>query len=287
MLGDIIQLAFYGIVTGSILALGAIGVSLIFSILRFAHFAHGDLMTVGAYAALVPVKMIGLSPIVAMPFAVLVAAAVAVVAELLLYRPLRGRSSIILLISSFGVALILRSLVQIIWGTSNQVYASGIRMPIVVFDIRIKPDHLWIIGGTFAIIIALHLFLTKTRFGKAMRAMSDDLNLARLSGIPTNRVVIITWIIAAALAAAAGVFLAMDTRLQPVLGWNALLPIFAAAILGGIGRPYGAIAGGFVIGLAMEMSTMVIDPGYKSAVAFALLVITLIVRPQGILKGAA
>lgn len=283
---DILQLVVYGIVTGSILALGAIGVSLIFSILRFAHFAHGDLMTVGAYAAFVPVTALGVSPIAAIPAAILLAALVAIAAELVLYRPLRGRSSIILLISSFGVALILRSAVQIVWGTANEVYVSGIRMPMVIGGIRIKPDHLWIVGGTIALIIALHLFLTRTRFGKALRAMSDDLDLARLSGIPTGRMVILTWIIAASLAAVAGVFLGMDTRLQPVLGWNALLPIFAAAILGGIGRPYGAIAGGFVIGLAMELSTLVIDPGYKSSVAFALLVLTLIVRPQGILKGS-
>lgn len=283
---EILQLAFYGIVTGSILALGAIGVSLIFAILRFAHFAHGDLMTVGAYAALVPVQMLGISPIAAIPAAVALAAVVAIITELLLYRPLRGRSSIILLISSFGVALILRSLVQIVWGTANHVYVSGIRMPMVIGGIRIKPDHLWIVGGTLVLIVALHLFLTRSRFGKALRAMSDDLDLARLSGIPTNKMVIVTWIIAASLAAVAGVFLGMDTRLQPVLGWNALLPIFAAAILGGIGRPYGAIAGGFVIGLAMELSTLVIDPGYKSSVAFAILVLTLLVRPQGILKGS-
>lgn len=283
---DILQLAFYGIVTGSILALGAIGVSLIFSILRFAHFAHGDLMTVGAYVALVPVKALGIAPIVAMPFAIVVAAAVAIVTEKVLYRPLRGRSAIILLISSFGVALILRSLVQIIFGTANHVYVEGIRMPMRIWGLRIKEDHIAIIVGTLVIIAALHLFLTRTRFGKALRAMSDDLNLARLSGIPVNQMVTLTWVIAAALAAVAGVFLAMDTRLQPGMGFHALLPIFAAAILGGIGRPYGAILGGFVIGLAMEMSTLVIDPGYKSSVAFAILVLTLLIRPQGILKGA-
>lgn len=283
---EVVQLFIYGIVTGSILALGAIGVSLIFSILRFAHFAHGDLMTVGAYAALVPVKTLGLAPVAAIPFAAAFAALVAVLAELLLYRPLRGRSAIILLISSFGVALILRSAVQIVAGTANQVYVTGIRIPMRIGDLRVQTDHLVIVGGTVLIIAALHLFLTQTRFGKALRAMSDDLNLARLSGIPVNRMVILTWIIAASLAAAAGVFLGMDTRLQPVLGWNALLPIFAAAIVGGIGRPYGAILGGLVIGLAMELSTLVIDPGYKSSVAFAILVATLLVRPQGILKGA-
>jgi len=287
MAGDIIQLLIYGIVTGSILALGAIGVSLVFSILRFAHFAHGDLMTVGAYAALVIVAGLGMPIIIAAPFAILVVAVVAIAIELSIYRPLRESSPIVLLISSFGMALILRSAVQLIWGTGNQVYASGIQLPIRIWDVAIKPDHLWIIAGTLALIAALHVFLRYTKFGKAMRAMADNVDLARISGIPTNRVILIAWVIAGGLAAMAGIFLAMDTRLHPVMGWQLLLPVFAAAIVGGIGRPYGAMAGGLLIGVAMEMSTMVINPAYKQAVAFALMVATLIVRPTGIFRGSS
>lgn len=284
---DVLQLLVYGIVTGSILALGAIGVSLVFSILRFAHFAHGDLMTVGAYGALVAVTVLGISPILAIPVGIALAVATAIVIEILLYRPLRSSTPIILLISSFGVALILRSLIQLIWGPSTEVYVTGIQMPVTVLEIRIRPDHFWIVGGTVALIAAMHLFLTRTRVGKALRAMADNLELARLSGIPAERMVLVTWVIAATLAAVAGVFLGMDTRLQPVLGWNVLLPVFAAAIVGGIGRPYGAIAGGFLVGIAMEMSTLVVDPGYKQAVAFALLVLTLVIRPTGIFRGVA
>jgi len=287
MAGDVIQLLIYGIVTGSILALGAIGVSLVFSILRFAHFAHGDLMTVGAYAALVIVAGLGMPIIIAAPFAILVVAVVAIAIELSIYRPLRESSPIVLLISSFGMALILRSAVQLIWGTGNQVYASGIQLPIRIWDVAIKPDHLWIIAGTLALIAALHVFLRYTKFGKAMRAMADNVDLARISGIPTNRVILIAWVIAGGLAAMAGIFLAMDTRLHPVMGWQLLLPVFAAAIVGGIGRPYGAMAGGLLIGVAMEMSTMVINPAYKQAVAFALMVATLIVRPTGIFRGSS
>ncbi len=287
MIGDVIQLLIYGIVTGSILALGAIGVSLVFSILRFAHFAHGDLMTVGAYAALLVVAGAGLPIIVAAPFAILVVAAVAIATELTVYRPLRQSSPIVLLISSFGMALILRSAVQLIWGTGNQTYADGIQLPIRIGDIAIKPDHLWIIGGTLALIAALHVFLQYTKFGKAMRAMADNVDLARISGIPTNRVILIAWVIAGGLAAMAGIFLAMDTRLHPVMGWQQLLPVFAAAIVGGIGRPYGAMAGGLLIGVAMEMSTLFINPAYKQAVAFAIMVATLIVRPTGIFRGSS
>lgn len=284
---QVLQLVVYGIVSGSILALGAIGVSLIFSILRFAHFAHGDMMTVGAYGALAVVTAFGVGPLWGIPLAIVLCVAVAFVAEVLLYRPLRASSPIILLISSFGVALILRSLVQLVAGTQTLVYVSGIQMPVIIGGIRVREDHFWIVGGTVALIVALHLFLTRTRFGKAMRAMADNMDLARLSGIPARQMIMITWAIAASLAAIAGIFLGMDTRLQPVLGWQLLLPIFAAAIVGGIGRPYGAIIGGFVIGITMELSTMFINPGYKVSIAFALLVLMLIVRPQGILRGQA
>jgi len=284
---EVLQLVVYGIVTGSIVALGAIGVSLVFSILRFAHFAHGDVMTVGAYGALVGVTLIGVTPMVAIPVAILFAVVAVLGAEFCLYRPLRSSHPVILLISSFGYALILRSAIQLVAGPAPQVFKSGIQIPYRFGEIVIRPDHFWIVGGTILIIVALHLFLSRSKFGKAMRAMSDNMDLARISGIPAYRMILITWVIAAALAAVAGVFLGMDTRLHPVMGWRLLLPVFAAAILGGIGRPYGAIAGGFIIGISMELSTMVIDPGYKHAVAFALLVLMLIIRPTGLFRGTS
>jgi branched-chain amino acid transport system permease protein len=141
-------------------------------------------------------------------------------------------------------------------------------------------------------VVALHLFLTRTRHGKAMRAMSDDPELARVTGIATERVIVWTWAIGAGLAAIAGVFQGMDTQLNPSMGWNLLLPVFAAAILGGIGRPYGAVAGGLVIGLAEELSAYpwigdapLLSPGYKTAVAFTLMVAMLIWRPTGLFRG--
>jgi len=133
--------------------------------------------------------------------------------------------------------------------------------------------------------VLLHLFLQKTKTGKAMRAMSDNADLAQVTGIEVNKVIIWTWVIGGGLAAAAGVFLGIDTRLHPVMGWRILLPVFAAAILGGIGRPYGAIVGGLIIGLAQEYSTVVISPPYKPAVAFALMVIMLIFKPTGLFAG--
>lgn len=282
---EILQLLVYGIVLGSIITLGAIGVSMVFGILRFAHFAHGDLMTLGAYLAFVFVVTAGLPMPVAFLFAAIGTALAAVVLDQTLYRRLRRSSPVILLISSFGVALILRSAIQLIWGPSTLVYESGIQLPVTFAGLRFKEEHFWIVGGAIVLVTALHVFLKYTTMGKAMRAVADNVDLARVTGIDTERVVIWTWIIAGVMAAAAGIFLAMDTRLHPTMGWRILLSVFAAVILGGIGRPYGAIAGGMVIGISEEMSTLFINPSYKAAVSFAILVGMLIVRPTGLFGG--
>jgi branched-chain amino acid transport system permease protein len=142
------------------------------------------------------------------------------------------------------------------------------------------------------LVTALHLLLTRTKMGKAMRAMSDDADLARITGIGTERVIAWTWVVGAVLAAAAGVLTGVDTQVRPNMGWDLLLPLFAAAILGGLGRPYGAILGGLVIGMIEELSSYplfgdqpLVTPGYKTGIAFAIMVIMLIWRPQGLLRG--
>lgn len=281
---DVLQLGIYGVVLGSILALGAIGVSLTFGILRFANFAHGDLMTVGAYMGWTLIQL-SLPLWLSLPLACVGTMLVAIAVDWLVYRHLRRRAPVILLISSFGIALILRSLVQLIWGSGQLVYRQGIQMPLELAGLTIKPDQIVIVIGAVLLVSGLHLFLGYTKTGKAMRAMADNVDLAKVSGINTERVVLWTWVLGAVMACAAGMFLGLDTQINPTMGWKVLLPIFAAAILGGIGSPYGAIAGGLVIGLASELSTLVISPAYKSAVAFAILVGMLIVRPEGLFGG--
>lgn len=282
---ELLQLLIYGVVLGSVIALGAIGVSLTFGILGFANFSHGDLMSVGAYIALVFFTTLSWPLWIALPIAMIAAAGLAVVIDRSLYRWFRGRQTVILLISSFGVALILRALVQMIWGPDTITYQTGIQMPYRFAGLRIRPDQITILLCCVALVVAVHLFLQRTKMGKAMRAMADNPNLARLSGIDTERVILWTWILGGGLAGAAGVFLGLDTRLHPEMGWTLLLPIFAAVILGGIGKPYGAIVGGLVIGIAQEASAYVISPAYKPAVAFAILVIMLIFRPTGLFAG--
>jgi branched-chain amino acid transport system permease protein len=278
---------------GSIYALGAVGISMIFGILRFAHFAHGDVMTIGAYGVLTAVWFVPLHPLLLLPFGIALAIIAALAVDRFFYSPLRKLPTIYTVISSFGVALIFRSLAQIVWSPDNQVYVRGVTRPLVFFDsFRISALHAQAIVLTLMIAVALHVFLTRSRVGRAMRAVADDPELAAVSGLDTEKVIRWTWIIGAALAAVAGVFAGMDTSVHPNLGWNLLLPMFAAAVLGGIGKPMGAMAGGLIVGLAEELSTYnwignqaLISPSYKTAVAFSIMVLLLIFRPQGLFRG--
>ncbi len=282
-----------GLTIGSIYALGAVGISMIFGILRFAHFAHGDLMTLGGYGVLTAVWLLPLHPLLLLPFGIALAVLAALAVDKLFYQPLRQLPTIYTVISSFGVALIFRALVQLFWSSGNQVFIPGFTPPLVLFDtFRIKPLHAQVILMTLGIAILLHLFLSRSRLGRSMRAVSDEPELAAMAGLDTEKIIRWTWILGATMAATAGVFAGMDSSMHPNLGWNLLLSMFAAAVLGGIGKPLGAIAGGLIIGLAEELATYpwigtepLISPSYKSGVAFAIMVGLLIFRPQGLFKG--
>lgn len=282
---EVLQLLVYGLVIGSVISLGAIGVSLTFGILGFANFSHGDLMAFGAYVALTLYTFLSLPLAVAFPGAIVATALLAIALDRTVYRRFRTSRPVILLIASFGIALIVRSAIQLVWGPDTHLYVTGIQLPHRFHGIRIRPSQVTILTMAVLLMLAVHLLLQYTKIGKAMRAMADNPELARLSGIDTERVIVWTWVIGAGLAAAAGVFLGLDTRVQPDMGWFILLPVFAAAILGGIGKPYGAIAGGLIIGISQELSTLILSPAYKPAVAFGLMVLMLIVRPTGLFAG--
>ncbi len=282
-----------GLVLGSIYALGAIGLTLTFGILRFANFAHGETMTLGTYFALSLVLLTGLHPLVMLPMAMILTSLVVLGIDRAFYKPLRASPTIIVVIASFGLMLMVRSAVQLTWGVQLQAFSSGITRPHVLFDVlRISPKHVTIVVASIILVYLVHLLLTRTKMGKAMRAMADSPELARLTGIDTERVIQMTWVLGASLAAAAGVFLAYDTHIETMMGFKLLLPVFAATILGGIGRPYGAAAGGLVIGIAEELSTFawfgdapLVSPGYKAGVSFAIMVGMLIWRPTGLFQG--
>jgi len=283
--------------------LGAVGLSLTFGILNFANFAHGDIMTLGAFLALVCLTLMqalripvttfgalsfGLPMVLALMMAMVLTGGVAILIDRILYRRLRKSGRIVLLIASVGVAFGLRNAIQFIWGPLPQYYSAEIQLArkIPLLGIRIKPDQIFIIGLAAFLVGMLHLFLQKTKTGKAMRATSDNIELARVSGINIDRVILYTWIIGAALAAAAGVLGGLENKfITPNSGWEMLLPIFAAVILGGIGSPYGAIAGGMIIGLSEEISTAFISTAYKPAVPFVIMVAVLLIKPRGLFGG--
>lgn len=279
-----IQLILNGVILGSILVLGSIGLSLLYGILKFGNFAHGDMMTLGAYFAFLFKVQLGLPLYLAFLLAMLLTAVCAYLIDRILYRTLRRKDSVTLMISSVGVALIVRNLVLLFWGPQNKFYDKGIQMSIRLGDwLRIKPNQILILVISFLLVFLVHLFLSKSTMGKAMRAMADNMDLALITGIDTEKVIAWTWVLGAFLMAAAGILLGIDTHLTPTMGWNLLLPLFAATILGGIGSPYGAMFGGLVIGISQEVSTAFIPSTYKPAVAFIIMILMLLFRPNGLM----
>ena len=303
-LGSVIKLDLMvnGLFLGAIISLGAVGLSLVFGILKFAHIAHGDFMTLGAYigfflmADLFPrlrLDATGLGPftfgyplLLAIPIVAVAVAAMAIALDLGVYRRLRDRgvSLVVLAMTSLGLAIALRGLVQIIWSGETRQYPrlskNFYQLPM---DVRIPPDNIFIAALALVLVVALYWYLTRTKMGKAMRATSDNAELARVSGINTQRVIWWTWAVGAVLAATAGVLLAVfQAQLVPIMGWRFLLPLFAAVIMGGIGNPYGAFAGAMIIGVSAEVSTQWLNPTYKPAIAFAIMIGVLLVRPRGI-----
>lgn len=318
-----------GVVLGSIYAVGAIGVTLIFGILRFAHFAHGDMMTMGAFIAFLlamAATALGITtPIVptgflVLPLAMILAAIIALGLDKGFYAPLRKRGArpVTMLIASIGVTLIIQGMIRLFFGSGTYSFFETeqkqlVRIPVplegVTRTINFTQPQLLMVLCTAVAVLALHFFLTRSRLGKAMRAMADNADLAQVSGINTKLVVRVTWIIAGSLAAMAGTMLALDVNLKPDLAFNIVLPIFAAAIVGGLGQSYGAIAGGFLIGFAETLAIFnwsvllrplsgvlpfelpgtlaVVPTEYKLTVAFVILVVVLLWRPTGIFKGAS
>jgi branched-chain amino acid transport system permease protein/neutral amino acid transport system permease protein len=301
-----LELFVYGIVFGSIISLGAIGLSLVFGIIRFANFAHGDLMSSGAFIALFMVSGLlswigipntkfgplsfGLRMLIAFPVSMAIVGGVAIALDRILYRKLRMKKSgpVMLAMSSLGAAFILRMIILILWGADSLFYRPGlIRQALQLpLGIKIRPDQILILAVVGLLVGLLHMFLQKTKLGKAMRATADNMELALVSGIDTERIIIWTWGIGGALAAAGGILYGIDVQLHPYMGWNFLIPLFAATILGTIGNIYGAMVGGLVIGVAQQVSTAFLLPTYKPAVAFMVMIIILLIRPKGIFGGA-
>ena len=312
---------------GSQLALGALGVTLIYGILRFSNFAHGDTMAFGAMVTILVTWLfqswgISLGPLptalLAIPFGIAATAALLLTTDKLVYRFYRQQKAapVILVIVSMGVMFMMNGLVRFIIGPNDQRFADGERFIISAREFKqmaglseglaFKTTQGITIVTAVIVVVALFWFLNRTRTGKSMRAFSDNEDLALLSGINPDRVVMVTWVIVAALATIAGALYGLDKSFKPFIYLQLLLPIFAAAVVGGLGNPVGAIAGGFVIAFSevlityplkkvlkyllpesLEPSTLVqlLSTDYKFALSFTILIIVLLFRPTGLFKG--
>ena len=294
-----------GFRVGAIYVLGATGLTLVYSVRKFANFAHGDIMTFGAYIAYLVNVGWRMNILWGLGLAVVLAALVGVVMELLVFRKLANRGPVQNLVASIGITLILQNAVKAAFGTEIHTYnvlpvqdVPLLRLtPTQFVSINLLRDVLPI-SVSLVLIVALHLLLTRTTLGKAMRATSDNPDLARASGINTRNVILWTWAISGGMAAVAGLLLAVVTDVRTSLGFDVLLFLFAAAIIGGIGSAYGAMVGGFLVGIAQQLGVaflawlgrpdvLRIDQAtaYSPVVAFVIMIVVLILRPEGLGSG--
>lgn len=275
------QLALNGLIQGLVIGLGALAVTLVFGIARFPNAATGDTMTLGAYAALAAFGASGSLAIGGLA-AILAAGLASLVAYFAVFRRLADRSVVALLIASIGIGFLIRAGLGVAFGHNQQVFQTPLSRPYLIGSFRINPLDLQlavVAGGALAIVFAI-LYLTP--IGREMRAVADDRDLARVSGIRPGRVMVALWALAGAIAGIAGLMLGVKTVVAPEVGWDTLLPTFAAAIFGGIGSPIGAIVAGLVLGVVQEVSTPFVGFTYKIALAFGVMLVVLLVRPRGL-----
>jgi branched-chain amino acid transport system permease protein len=298
----VIQALFDGVLEGAILSLGAIGLTLIMHILRFANFSHAELLSIGAYMALVfdalfsglaawltvqwgPTTIHAALALAAVA-ALAVTAASAVAIDRLVFRRLRENAGpLTMVFGSFGVALIVRNVIALVFGLQTQRYDDAIAFAVMVSAdpfLLVKPDQIAVLALALAAMVLLHLLLSRTPLGFALKAISENPALAQVNGVDLKRMVAVAWAIGGGLAALAGVGYALTHQMSPVMGRDLVLSLFAAAIVGGLGSPAGAVLGGFTVGLASSLSLLVLPAGYKPAIPFLLILAVLYIRPHGL-----
>jgi len=297
-----IQHLIDGVLTGAYLSLGAIGLTLVMHILRFANFSHAELLSLGAYCALVcdalvtalvPVFATKLGPL-SLTWALLAAILVsmvliglsAVLIDKLVFKRVREKGAeLSMVFASFGMALVIRNVIGLIFGLSPELYSKDIAFAMVLsLDplILVKPDQVFVLCAALVLMFALHLILSHTTFGYSLRAVAENPALAQVNGVNLRRTIMAVWLIGGGLAAVAGVFYGLSHQIIPVMGRDLVLPIFAATIVGGIGSVYGAVLGGFVVGIAANLALVILPSGYSPSVPFLLILAVLMIRPHGL-----
>jgi branched-subunit amino acid ABC-type transport system permease component len=296
------QVIINSIIRASELSLIAVGLTLVYDLLKFANFAHTEYAVVGVYLAFIFNVNLGLSIFTAVLLSAISTGFIALCIDRMIFRRMRESGRVILMVTSFGLGIALRNMVRAIWGPTPRSYTIALQKPLVFLGIRITPVQIWIIATAVAFMVAFHLLLHKTKLGKAMRASSDNPALAQASGIATEGVILWVWVIATSFAAVGGILIALETYLLPHMGFAIIIPVFCATILGGIGNPYGAMLGALALGFAENfglylnfgdivnlgglidfVKEMYIPTGYKDAISFGILIAILLTKPSGIL----
>ncbi|WP_254536994.1 branched-chain amino acid ABC transporter permease [Halomarina litorea] len=284
-----VQTVIYGLTTGSVIAVGAVGLTLSYGVTRFINFAFGEFLTYGVYLTLF-LAGAGLGVSLPLPLAALVAIGVVGVLGVAVSRaffdPLSDRGALPLLITSIGVAFLLRNLLTAAVGVQAKQLPVPLMRPVQVAGVGMTPLEAGVLVVSVLTMLAVHLLLSRTMLGKKMRATSGNRALATVAGIDTDSVVRRTWFVSAAAGALAGILYGiLFAPFRPTVGWDFLIVVFAATLLGGIGKPYGAMAGAFVVGLAMNLGTAYLSADYTMGYAFAILVLVLLFKPEGIAGG--
>lgn len=277
-----LQTAFNGVITGIIMALPALAVTLLFGVLKFPNFAVGAMMTVAAYMAFALNAQLGWHLVAATVVVAVVFGGICIAIDAVTFKPLRERGGITLMVASLGLGFILENVARLAYGNTARSFAIELARPFRFFDIRMNKEQMIAIVVATIAMLAMYVLLTKMPVGRAMRAVADNPALALVRGIESARIIRWTWFIAGMLLAVGGVLIGMDRALEPPMGSSYLIPVFAAAILGGLGSPLGAFVGALLIGIVSEMSTLVIPPNYRIGIPLCVIALILIFRPQGL-----
>jgi branched-subunit amino acid ABC-type transport system permease component len=278
-----LQLITNGIIAGSIYALFAVGLSMVYGVFKFINFSHGELITWGAY-----LTWMFSSPPFSLPiyFAVIPALVITVGIGLgqdfFVYRTLRQSNPISILIASIGLSYLLRNAIRLCWGSDLQTFDLPLSRGILFWGVYITKAQILMMLSALLFFSILYFLLTKTLLGKSLRAVSDNMELSAIMGINMEKVTCTIWVLASVFAGAGGILLALDTNLDPMMGMNSLIKAFAAVLLGGAGNVWGALIGGLFIGIAENISVAFISPDYKDFISFGLIFILLLFKPRGI-----
>ena len=281
----LIQTLISGLSLGSIYALIALGYTMVYGIAKMLNFAHGDIIMVGAYAVITAVFTMGLPPFIAILISIALCALLGIVIEFLAYRPLRQAQPLAVLITAIGVSYLLQNLALLIYGSEQKAFPTIVALPTVhIGGVYIDGITLATLVVTAVIMVALSLFINKTRMGKAMRAVSEDKEAAELMGISVNRTITVTFAIGSALAGVAAIFYgAAYTYIRPTTGAMPGIKAFTAAVFGGIGSIPGAMLGGILLGVIEQLYKTYISTLWADAIVFGVLVVVLVVKPTGLL----